>query len=431
MIFRRLLLLVSLSAGLATDASAAPGRFEEVELPASIRSGVDLIYIDEEAEPAQPVPDDLVAELALEDRPGAPLDLLTPMHPLYTELRRSLVRYRQRWSGLPQVRIPEGPALRQGSEGERVGLLRQRLGVGEGTRFDTALAKAVRAYQRAHGLADDGEAGAETIASLNRGAEHHEKLILVNLERAGQLPSDGHGKYILVDAAAARLWLYEDGEAKDSMRVIVGSKAQATPMLAAAIRYAEVNPYWNVPPDLVTRLIAPRVIEHGTQYLRDRRYELLSGWNDGAVPLDPATVDWQAVAAGDQDLRVRQLPGANNSMGKIKFMMPNSYGIYLHDTPNKALFADDERWISNGCVRVEDARRLAAWLFGDMPEPSDPDREERVPLHEPVPVYITYLTAAPGADGEVEFRPDRYDRDRPVMARMFGAGRELETASRR
>lgn len=427
---RRLLPLILLSAGLATGAQAAPERFEEVDLPASIRSGVDLIHIDEDASPAPPARDALAEALSLDDKLGAPVDLLQPMHPLYTELRRSLVRYRQRWGGLPEVQIPEGPAMRQGADGERVALLRQRLGLDGGTRFDAALAKAVRDYQRAHGLGIDGIVDVETIASLNLGADHYEKLILVNLERARALPSRREGKYIVVDAAAARLWLYEDGEAKDSMRTIVGSKAQATPMLAATIRFAEVNPYWNVPPDLVARLIAPRVLEYGTGYLRDRRYEILSGWTDDAVPLDPETIDWQAVAAGEQDLRVRQLPGAGNSMGKIKFMMPNSYGIYLHDTPNKALFAEEDRWISNGCVRVEDARRLAAWLFGEMPEARDPDRDEQVPLEEPVPVYITYLTAAPGEDGEVQFRADRYDRDRRVMARMFGAGPAVETASR-
>ena len=119
---------------------------------------------------------------------------------------------------------------------------------------------------------------------------------------------------------------------------------------------------------------------------------------------------------------MRQLPGSTNSMGNIKFMMPNEYGIYLHDTPGKVLFAQDDRWLSNGCIRLEDAHRLAKWLFGRMPNASSPDAEDHVQLDRLVPVYVTYLTV--GADpGGVTFRPDRYGRDAPLLARFAGAGR--------
>jgi murein L,D-transpeptidase YcbB/YkuD len=427
----RTFLFAILAAGSAA-AVAQPVRMpiEPVDLPASVRSGVGLIHIDPETAPLPPPRDDLMDSLDVTETAGQPTDLLRPMSPLYTDLRRAMMRYRQRWSSLPQVQLPEVATLSQGAQGEPVRLLRQRLGLADGTRFDKALADVVRAYKSAHGLANNAVVDAATIESLNRGAEYYEQLILMNLDRARHLPADEHSKYILVDAGAARLWLYENGKAVDSMRAIVGSKAQATPMLAALIRYAEVNPYWNVPPDLVQRLIAPRVLEQGTAYLTERRYEVLSGWDENAVTVDSATIDWQAAANGSLELRVRQLPGANNSMGEIKFMMPNSYGIYLHDTPNKALFAEANRWISNGCVRVEDARRLASWLFGAMPEAKDRDRDEHVPLEQPVPVYITYLTAAPGAKGDVEFRADPYERDAPALARMFGPNPALETAAR-
>jgi murein L,D-transpeptidase YcbB/YkuD len=112
-------------------------------------------------------------------------------------------------------------------------------------------------------------------------------------------------------------------------------------------------------------------------------------------------------------------------MGEIKFMMPNHLGIYLHDTPDKTLFDVDDRWISNGCIRVQDARRLARWLFGEMPHAEPRDRQQRVDLDDPVPVFITYLTAAPGADGEIVFRADPYSRDAPIIARMFGDGDEV------
>jgi murein L,D-transpeptidase YcbB/YkuD len=205
------------------------------------------------------------------------------------------------------------------------------------------------------------------------------------------------------------------------MKVIVGKMGSATPLMAGLIRFASVNPYWNVPTDLVQTSIAPRVLAQGIGHIEAERYQILSDWTDEAQIIDPAGIDWAAVAEGRVELRVRQLPGRGNSMGDIKFMMPNDFGIYLHDTPDKILFGRDDRWLSNGCVRVEDARRLAAWLFGSMPEGKDPDAEEDVELAEPVPVYITYLTVGASEQGLV-FRNDPYARDPAVLARYFGAG---------
>ena len=225
-------------------------------------------------------------------------------------------------------------------------------------------------------------------------------------------------RHILVDAAAARLWLYEDGEAKDTMRVVVGQPTQPTPMLAGMMRYVVVNPYWNVPPDLVQRRIAPRVLK-GEASLSGLRYEALSDWTHDAHVLNQSEIDWQSVAAGGQTLRLRQLPGGNNAMGRVKFMFPNDLGIYLHDTPDKALFKEDDRRFSSGCVRVEDAARLAEWLFRKPLEPKTGDPEEQIYLPEPVPVYITYLTASP-TDKGIAFREDAYGRDGDEEARLAG-----------
>ena len=189
-------------------------------------------------------------------------------------------------------------------------------------------------------------------------------------------------------------------------------------MMAAQLRFASVNPYWNVPPELVVSLIAPNVLKQGLTYLKDRRYEVLADWSDEAPALDPSTIDWQAVADGRKEIRVRQLPGPANSMGQVKYMMPNDFGIYLHDTPNKAVFADDNRWISNGCIRLEDSNRFAKWLMGGLPQAPDPDRPLRADLPQPVPVYITYLTASATPTG-IAFRADPYKRDAAVIARYF------------
>lgn len=432
MISSRFFFLVALLG--TTTAVASPQRYtqkiEVIDIPASVSAGGSgMIYVDSELMPKAPARDELIDQLSA-DAVGSAVDLLQATHPIYTDLRRALMRYRQKWSHLPQEEIAPGSSLKSGQQGKRVQALRRRLGLSNSTRFDAALAAAVLEYEKAHGLKTDGVADAETIASLNLGAQHYERLLMINLERARSLPVRPDGRYILVDAGAARIWLYENGQPKESMKAIVGTQVQETPVMAALLRFAEVNPYWNVPPDLVQNRIAPRVLSEGPSYITSRRYEILSDWTEAATVVDPKTVNWAAVAEGREELRVRQLPGGANSMGRIKFMMPNDFGIYLHDTPDKSLFEKSDRWLSNGCVRVEDAQRLAEWLFGEMPQAQSPDREERVELAEPVPVYITYMTAGLEKDGSVAFRADPYKRDGRLMARLFGEPEPVETALR-
>jgi murein L,D-transpeptidase YcbB/YkuD len=245
-----------------------------------------------------------------------------------------------------------------------------------------------------------------------------QRIIRANLERARAIPANPARRHIVVDAAGARLWMFENGRVRDSMRVIVGKPSQKTPMLAGLIRFTALNPYWNIPPDLVPNRVAKHVLKEGTGFLRRDRLELLSDWSDGAHKLDPAKVNWRKVAAGRQLLRVRQLPGPGNMLGSMKFMMPNDLDIYLHDTPDKASFAQADRRLSSGCVRVEDAARLARWLFEGKPPVPTGAVEQRVDLPEPVPVYITYLTALPAGEGRIAFQQDVYGRDAELLARL-------------
>ena len=201
------------------------------------------------------------------------------------------------------------------------------------------------------------------------------------------------GRYVLVDAASARLFMVEDGAVRDSMRVIVGKPEAQTPTLASKIYYATLNPYWNVPADLARSLIAPKVLAQGVRYLAERNYQVLASFDDNAPEIAPESVDWNAVAEGRATVRVRQLPGPANSMGQVKFGFPNNDGVFLHDTPKKELFAADQRNISNGCVRLEDAPRLARWLLGRDPASFPAEPEEQVLLPQAVPIYITYLNA--------------------------------------
>jgi murein L,D-transpeptidase YcbB/YkuD len=404
-------------------AAAAPRQrapaLEPIDLPPAIEQGVDMIYIDEDLVPRSAQSGDLLHDISFDDWSGAPLDMFVSMNPIYTDLRRGLVRYRQRWGDLPQVPVPAGPALKPGSTGERIAALRSRLGLGPGDAFDPALASVVKEFQAAHGLKADGVAGGGTIEALNRGSEYYQQLIIINMERAKRLPSpEEQRKYAIVDAGAARLSLWENGRMVDSMKVVVGKAETATPMMAAYIKFASVNPYWNVPPELVKNLIAPRVVAQGASYLTEREYEVSTDYGDDAKRLDPNSVDWQAVVDGRQEVRLRRLPSPANSMGMMKFMLPNYFGIYLHDSPEKDHFTKNELWISNGCVRVEDYKRFASWLFGGyVPKGKDPKVEEEVNLPKPVPVYMTYLTVQPTATG-VQFLPDPYGRDMHLMERF-------------
>ncbi len=405
--------------------TSAQQLLEPIALPPAVEQGVDMVYVDREIGGNIRWRNTKLDNVTFARYAGAPLDLLQAINPLYTELRRGLVGYQKEWSSLPQFRLDFGPALALGAAGERVTLLRERLGLPAGSRFDEALHKRVSAYQHVHGMKADGLVGEDMITSLNRGALHYAQVLMINMERARRLPAPGELKrHIIVDAGSARLSMYEDGALVDSMRAVVGSSKTQTPMMAAFIRYASVNPYWNLPPEFNVKMVAPRVLEQGVGYLSERKYEVFADFTDGAPMLDPAMVDWQAVRDGKLSLRIRRGPGPGNSMGDIKFMMPNDLGIYLHDTHDKTVFAKGNRWVSNGCVRVEDAQRLATWLFGGMPKAIDPDVEERVDMAAPVAVFLTYLTAEATKDGVV-FRDDPYQRDTTVLARYFGAERLL------
>jgi len=399
------------------ESNKAPA-LEPIDLPPAIEQGVDMIYIDEALVPRAVHQNGFLAGLSNAAWSAAPVDLFTSVNPIYTDLRRGLVKYEQRWGSLPQVQIPAGPTLKTGSTGDRVRLLRTRLGLGDGATYDAALAAKVKEFQGVHGLKDDGIAGAGTIQALNRGADYYEQLIIINMERAKRLPApEEQPKYVVVDEGDARLSMWENGRKVDEMKVVVGKAESATPMMAAYIKYVSANPYWNVPPDLVKNLIAPRIVSQGVSYLTEREYQVLSDLSENARVIDPTTVDWQAVVDGRESVALRRLPSPANSMGMMKFMLPNYFGIYLHDSPEKEHFTKNELWISNGCVRLEDYKRLAKFLFdGVVPKGKDPKVEEEIDLPQQVPVYMTYLTVQPTADG-IQFMEDHYGRDAHLMDR--------------
>lgn len=240
--------------------------------------------------------------------------------------------------------------------------------------------------------------------------------VIASLNRARAFPQ--RGKFVLVDSATQRLWMFENGRVVDHMKVVVGEREEPfkhTPEISSVIYYSTHNPYWHVPKHLIREYLAQGVLNGGRNYLKTRRYEVLESLTEGAAVIDPMTVDWKE-AKRTGDVAVRQLPGGQNSMGDIKFNFANPEGIYLHDTPKKEYFDLSERDKSNGCIRLEDAFRFGRWLWkGNLPETAE--TEKHIVIPEPVAVFVTYLTAH-AVDGELSFGEDIYNRDSATLAQV-------------
>jgi murein L,D-transpeptidase YcbB/YkuD len=243
--------------------------------------------------------------------------------------------------------------------------------------------------------------------------------VRATLDRLRLVPAKGRA--IVVDVANAELMVLEDGQVVDRMKVIVGKPDFATPLIAGKIHYVTFNPYWHIPQDVARRKVAPIVLKRGVGYLKAARYQTVAAFGgDKEVPIDPASIDWKAVAKDEIEVNIRQLTGPHNMMGKMKFGFVNDYGIFLHDTPHKNLFAKPVRNLSLGCIRLEHPERLAQWLLGRDPAPAstdaatdaaaDADAEDNVRIDQGVAVYVLYLTARPDGD-RLAFAPDVYHLD--------------------
>jgi murein L,D-transpeptidase YcbB/YkuD len=233
--------------------------------------------------------------------------------------------------------------------------------------------------------------------------------LLANLDRVRSLPAKG--RFLLVDSGSSMLTLYQDGQRVDSMKVITGMEQLPTPLIASYMYYITYNPYWHAPDHLVRKTIAPNFLHGGMTYFKSHGYHVIEDWSEHPTVIDPTSVDWKGAAAGKVHLKIQQDPGPLNSMGILKFPFQNPEDIYLHDTPDHAKFALANRNLSNGCVRVEDAKRLGRWLLGHDPVSPGSEAELRVQLPQPTRIYLTYITAQ-AKDGKLSYLPDLYGWDR-------------------
>jgi murein L,D-transpeptidase YcbB/YkuD len=365
--------------------------------------------------------------------PGLALQALLPAQPGYARLREALTRYRtiDARGGWPT--IEPGATLRFGDEGPRVGQLQARLvasgdmasDVGSAGIFGAATEAAVREVQRRHGLDTDGVVGAGTLAALNDPVQTRIRQVVLNMERWRWLPQELGSRYILVNIANFELDVVEAGREVMTMRVAVGRPFRKTPVFSDRMTHLVLSPYWHVPTNLAVQDKLPEINRLGTEWFARNNMRVFQGWGSAQQAVDPAAVDWSRLGAGNFPYHLRQDPGPSNALGRVKFMFPNRFNVYLHDTPGREIFARTERAFSSGCIRIEKPLELALYLIGGqgwtretIQAVVDARVERTVNLVEPVPVHLLYWTAWADPQGTLNFRRDIYDRDAPLAAAL-------------
>jgi murein L,D-transpeptidase YcbB/YkuD len=352
--------------------------------------------------------------------------------PFYSALQKALVDYRDIALAGGWPVIQPGPALREGDRDARVPTLRRHLViVGDlppaadtaDEQFDAALAEGIRRFQKRHALAADGIAGAATFAALNVPVERRIDQLRLSLERARWVADDTAGEVIVVNIAGSEVYAARNGERFWARRAVVGRVNRQTPVFRGAMTWLELNPTWTVPPTILREDVLPR-LRRDPGYLAEHQLSVIDA---GGRVVDPRTIDWQRV--GDRPPWIfRQAPGPKNSLGRIKFMFPNTHAVFLHDTPARELFERTRRLLSSGCVRIEDPLSLAEILLADpvrwnsqsLQAAIDTGKTRRVNLPRPWPVLMLYWTAELDAAGRVRFLPDVYDRDPALLAALNG-----------
>jgi murein L,D-transpeptidase YcbB/YkuD len=377
-------------------------------------------------------PGQALAEAIAAPSLAAFLDQRIPGGPWYRQLQSALGRYRAiaLAGGWPDV--PAGAVLRPGERDARLPVLRERLKIegdlaaqaaaADPDQFDDATVAAVKSFQRRHSLSADGVVGRGTLAALNVAAAARVDQLRMSLERVRWLTGDVPSTYVVVNIAGFRAGFVRDGRLVWNSRVVVGRAARQTPVFRGSMTYVELNPTWTVPPTILREDILPK-LHRDPGYLQRETITVID--RSGRV-VDPYAVDWKAFSRG-VPYTLRQEPGPQNALGRIKLMFPNEHSVYLHDTPSRSLFDKPERTFSSGCIRVEDPLGLAElalddpdWTRSSLEQAIATDKTRRVPLREPVPVLLVYLTAIADPDGTTRFFRDVYGRDRALLAALDG-----------
>jgi len=370
----------------------------------------------------------LAEALKNNDLEGA-LRRLPPRYPAYGQLRTELAKYRQIAAQGGWRPIPEKLKLHRGSTGAAVNLLKQRLVVdgdlnpadlGRNNHFDRELEAALQRFQHRHGLRANGTTDDETRKALNFTVEKRIRQIEWNMERWRWLPDELGPRYIMANIPDFRLFVVENQVTVMSMKTVVGRITQPTPVFMDIMSYLELNPTWNVPNSIVADEMVPKA-KKDPEFLAKKRIRIYSNWSPTAKEIDPKTIDWAKVNPKKFPYRMIQDSGVN-PLGRIKFMFPNQFDVYLHDTTQKSLFQRSRRMYSHGCIRVEKPYELGEWVLKDDPAWSKErlvkeirkGKRQQINLLKPIPVYVIYLTAWFDTRGHIHFRDDIYDYDKSL-----------------
>jgi len=352
----------------------------------------------------------------------------TPSSFGYKSMLRELRRLKRIKANGGWKKIANSSQLRYGKSGKQVEILINRLrSSGDYTcsegknHYDSCLKKAVKRFQRRHGLYPSGKVNRYTRKKLNLSVDWKINKVLLNLDRIKRLPDQPENRYIMVNIPDFRLYYIENGREKLSMRVIVGDDTHHTPIFSNKISFIVLNPYWIMPDSIVQTEIIPAMLKN-PNYLEERGYEVRTSYNTKRASIDTTKIDWAKVLRYRQTKKYKfmQPPGPKNALGKIKFKFPNQFSVYLHDTPNKKLFKKGRRAFSHGCIRIAEPNRLLA-TFASHERSVSYNRSQRIlrgknktqlNLSNPVPVHIVYLTAWINTDGLLHYRNDVYHYDR-------------------
>ena len=362
-------------------------------------------------------------EYAIENRRMTQvLEDLIPPHEGYRKLIKALSKYQTISANGGWPEIPQGSTIRANDRDERVPLLRALLlktGDLEQTTstnnlYDRATREAMRTFQGRHGLVADGVVGHKTIEVLNVSVEERIRQIELNLERWRWMPKSFGKRHIKVNVADFSLEVIDDGETVMQMPVIVGTQYRKTPVFSARMTYLEFAPYWTVPPTILREDKLPK-IKRQPDYLEEKHFRIISR-ADGETTIDPLEINWKTIEAAEFPGLLRMEPGPWNPLGRVKFMFPNRFNVYLHDTNETYLFGNNIRSFSSGCIRVKNPRALASYLVGKklgqerLQELLKATVPQQVSI-KPLAVHVQYWTAWVDQDSLVQFRPDVYFRD--------------------
>jgi L,D-transpeptidase YcbB len=356
----------------------------------------------------------------------------------YTELRGKLKEYRQiqQRGGWPAI---EGvKSLKLNDSSEAVISLRERLAKTENPKpanltsavYDSSLQASVKSFQARHGLNPDGVIGPATLRLMNIPVEDRINQIIVNMERWRWLPKpkEMEKKLIYVNIPEFAMHVKEEGKEVMTMKVIVGKTMTSTPVFSDKLEYIVFSPYWNITKNILVNEVAP-LQARKPEYMYNEEMEVVKDIGRNKVQIIPiSSVDWANVTKDNFEFRVRQRPGKKNPLGYVKFIFPNEYEVYLHDTPGGHLFSREQRLFSHGCIRIEKPQKFAEYLLQDQPQWT-PDaiksamyagEEKYVNLTKTIPVYIVYFTAWVDDKGVIHFRDDIYKHDQKLSKAYFG-----------